>query len=155
MGATLKREAGKQGTSLARTLQKYRTACEKSHVVAGYIAGLSSPASIEKARKNEFGALASDLGYLGVRIPARPFMHMSIPQMKENISEITGSFHVDRPQEFLGRAGAMMADSIRESIDDGGFQENSEYTLMMKRGTTPLRDTGEMYAEATSQVRKN
>ena len=155
MGATLQREDGKHGTSLARKIQKYRTACAKAHVVAGYISGLSSPASIEKARKNEFGAPASDLGYLGIRIPARPFMHMSIPQMKENISEIAGSFHVDRPQEFLNRAGEMMADSIRESIDDGGFQENSEYTLMLKRGTTPLRDTGEMYAEATHQLRKS
>ena len=151
MGATLKHVAGRQGSTLARRLQKIRTACSRSYVVAGYIAGVSTPAAIAKAYKNEFGAgRTSDLDK---PMPARPFMAMAIPDIVYAMRKSLPAFHVEQPEEFLASAGAVMANGIRESIDLGGFRPNAPYTLSQKRGDKPLVDSGEMQAEAAFQVR--
>ena len=152
MGATMRHVVGKQGVTLARRLQKYRTACSGKHVVAGYISGVSTSASIERAYKNEFGAgTTTDFGK---KMPARPFISQSVPIMKYAVEVEAETLNVNHPDEFLERAGRTMADSIRVSIDTGSFERNSDFTIGQKGHSKVLVDTGEMYKNAKSQIRK-
>lgn len=148
MGASLKKAGlGK----LEKRLAKIRHAVQGKSVVAGYIDGISSPASIEKAYKNEYGFISTDLKQ---RVPARPFMHMSVPLMKEALTRGGGiPFDPDSVDGYLAASGMVMEHCIRDSINTGNFVENAGYTIAMKHGDKPLVDSGEMMADAGFQVR--
>ena len=145
MGATLTLVAGQQGRTLARRLQAIRRKASKSHVEAGYIAGLSSPSSIHKAAESEFG---SDVEFR----PARPFMQQSVPLIKASISDASSVFESSDMDGFLVYAGNLMVEAIHDSIDSQQFHPLSPKTIAKKGNSTILIETHEMYDNAKSQI---
>jgi len=146
MGATLQ---NLRRGALAKRLAKIRAAVWGKSVVAGYIDGVSSNDALYRAYVNEYGMESSG----GAPIPPRPFVRYSVPLMTHELSKGVHNFELENVDEFLDASGAVMADCIRTIIDAGGFKKNAKYTLKRKSGTQPLVDTGEMYEQATHQVR--
>ena len=157
MGATLK---SKSGRTLLRNLRtrfdRMKQATTGVKVVAGFIAGKSTPDSIFKAYVSEFGsmttgAISSDREQ---SIPSRPFMYQSLPQMKQNISAALQGITTRNIKAKLDTVGDVMAIAIDESLNSGDFVPNTAYTIEKKGSSQPLVDTGEMRDNIRSEVQK-
>jgi len=128
---------------------KKRLASSRGRVAIGFPVG-TNQSSINKAYANEFGSEESS--DLGQPIPARPFMKHSVPRIKHEAVNIASHGKLEDVTDTLERIGAAGVEAIVDTINMGGFQENSDYTLERKQGTQPLVDSGDMRGDVTFKV---
>lgn len=146
MGATIRSKSGRQVfRKLSARLTRMREKVDGVEVVAGLVKGKSSPESIFKGVMNEFGH--------GDVVP-RPFVQQSIPFVKENVHFACETFSMKAFEGFLSNVGDAMSDGIQESIQSQDFDALKDSTIKRKGHDTILVETGDMYGNITSAVRR-
>ena len=100
---------------------------------------------------NEFGSSDGD-------IPERPFMRNAVSNARNDVVDVvadgirrSGDASVDR--NTAERAGDVLVNAMRDSIDNLRNPANAPDTLKTKRGNNPLVDTGKLRDSVEKRLR--
>ena len=114
-------------------------------VVSGIFKGDIS----EYAHHNEFGAPRAN-------IPKRPFMRNSFDQNRQKYEKMFADFYTlwsggtrVNVLTSLVRIGVESRNDMIKTISRGGFRANAPSTVLAKRSSKPLVDTGDMQRAST------
>ena len=149
---------------IKREVKKFRNGSTK---VGLFSSGSGGPSSSLAARGavNEYGAtikvtekmrwwwlfnFGKKLKKSFIKIPKRPFMRMSFDKNKKEIRKFIKREYYkvllgrSTAKKSLGRIGEWFAGEIKETIKNGNFKANSNFTKKQKGSSKPLIDTGQM-----------
>lgn len=110
---------------------------------------------------NEFGKYT---GY--PKIPARSFIRMPLNthfkdklQEKKSLSgkEFEKAIQTGKSEEFARKVGIVAEETIQEAFSTNGFgtwKKNAPMTILLKKSSSPLIDTGQLRRAITSRVEK-
>lgn len=89
------------------------------------------------------------------RAPARPFFRSMIaaksPKWGDNLARML-KLHDYDVEKVMSLAGEAIQDQLKDSILNGDWQPNSEYTIARKGFDKPLVEQGIMYRNVTYKV---
>lgn len=106
---------------------------------------------LDVAAFNEFGTES---------IPSRPFMRDSVYHNEDEIKAFLQSKVVDiikdgkSAKQLLNEIGNFQTDVMQDTIEEGMFVLNAPSTILRKKSTNPLIDTGTMKNSIHYQIKK-
>jgi len=155
MGAKLKSKSGRALLGrLKRRADRLREAVDGVEVVAGFVKGKSSADSIFKAYMNEFGHEGPMFGKGWAKTVPRPFMAQSRPYVQERVHSACELFSARNLKQSMDNIGQAMTQGIEESLISDKFEKLRDSTVRIKGHNTILVESGEMYDNVRSEVRR-
>jgi hypothetical protein len=95
------------------------------------------------------------------KIPRRPFMEQAKPKLEEAFSKLKKAhgrnlLRDDTQLDKMLHIAAVQSEAIvKAEITDGGFVPDAPQTVMRKKSSQPLIDSGDMRKYATAVVRES